>query len=90
MMTDNTYNGWTNYETWNVALWIDNDYTIYNLVRKWVAYQLEEDQPVKYDILRHTLTELFGSKTSDGVDWNDTCLDEDELDEMLQEFVSIS
>lgn len=24
-MTDRTYNGWTNYETWSVALWIDND-----------------------------------------------------------------
>lgn len=23
--TDKTYNGWTNYETWNVKLWMDND-----------------------------------------------------------------
>jgi hypothetical protein len=22
---DKTYNGWTNYETWNVALWIGNE-----------------------------------------------------------------
>jgi hypothetical protein len=25
MTTDTTYNGWTNYETWNVKLWLDND-----------------------------------------------------------------
>ena len=24
-MTNETYNGWTNYETWLVALWIDNE-----------------------------------------------------------------
>lgn len=24
MKKDNTYNGWTNYETWNVALWYSN------------------------------------------------------------------
>ena len=24
MTTDTRYNGWTNYETWNCALWIDN------------------------------------------------------------------
>lgn len=24
-MTTNTYNGWTNYETWNVKMWIDTD-----------------------------------------------------------------
>lgn len=24
-MTENRYNGWTNYETWNVKLWMDND-----------------------------------------------------------------
>ena len=25
-MTNNKYNGWTNYETWAIALWIDNDH----------------------------------------------------------------
>jgi hypothetical protein len=24
------YNGWTNYETWNAALWLDNDQGSYN------------------------------------------------------------
>lgn len=24
-MTKKEYNGWTNYETWNIALWMDND-----------------------------------------------------------------
>ena len=28
-----SYNGWTNYETWNVALWLDNDYESYQLAR---------------------------------------------------------
>jgi hypothetical protein len=25
MAEDTTYNGWTNYETWNVALWLANE-----------------------------------------------------------------
>lgn len=28
-MSDKTYNGWSNYETWNVALWMDNDPSTY-------------------------------------------------------------
>ena len=28
-MTDTTYNGWTNYETWNVAIWLGNDAVLY-------------------------------------------------------------
>lgn len=29
MDNDKRYNGWTNYETWNVALWMDNDASEY-------------------------------------------------------------
>ena len=29
-MKTTEYNGWTNYETWNVKLWIDNDEGSYN------------------------------------------------------------
>ena len=28
-----SYNGWTNYETWNVALWMDKDETSYQYAR---------------------------------------------------------
>lgn len=29
-----SYNGWTNYETWNVALWIDNEEGTYHEARE--------------------------------------------------------
>ena len=32
-MTETTYNGWTNYETWAVALWIDNEQGSYRYWR---------------------------------------------------------
>jgi hypothetical protein len=34
---DETYNGWTNYATWGVALVLDNDEGTYNEVREQVA-----------------------------------------------------
>jgi hypothetical protein len=33
-MTDKTYNGWSNYETWVVKLWMDNDEISYNFWRE--------------------------------------------------------
>lgn len=34
MANEKGYNGWTNYETWNVKLWIDNDESSYNYWRE--------------------------------------------------------
>ncbi len=32
-MTKQEYNGWTNYETWNYKLWLDNNRETYDAVR---------------------------------------------------------
>ena len=44
-----TYNGWTNWATWNVALWVDNKEEYYfarvetaEMVKKWTAEAVED------------------------------------------------
>jgi hypothetical protein len=34
MSNDNTYNGWRNWATWNMALWLDNDEETYRMLRR--------------------------------------------------------
>jgi hypothetical protein len=36
---DISYNGWENYETWNVALWINNDEGLYHLAMEAGDYE---------------------------------------------------
>ncbi len=43
-MNEKTYNGWTNYETWAVALWIDNEQSSYHYWRD-EARRHREDSP---------------------------------------------
>lgn len=85
--TDTTYNGWKNYETWNVSLYINNEYGMYMTALEWVKERQWDKLPVDYDVFRHTLNQLFGDKTPDGVWWDDDTLDHEELSEMLLELV---
>ena len=70
-----TFNGWRNYETWNVSLWLQNDFSAYKIARKYD----------RYDRLIPRLELKFGAMTPDGVRWMDGRIDTDALDEMLAE-----
>ena len=37
-MNDNTYNGWSNWATWNLVLWTDNDEGAYRRARRFVSW----------------------------------------------------
>ena len=70
-----TYNGWSNYKTWNVSLWIQNDEGLYDACRGMNDYN--EVIELMYEV---------GSKaTPDGVSWNDPELNHIELNDMIAE-----
>ena len=75
-LADQTYNGWTNYETWNVALWIQNDPGFYDLAR---GYRYDG-----YKAFAEFMMELKSS-TPDDVKWDDDSLNICELDEMMED-----
>ena len=66
------YNGWKNWETWNVALCINNDYGNYLLAKESKDYA---------DFVSKHHKKLSG----DGVSWTDPELDLEALDEVIQE-----
>jgi hypothetical protein len=58
MSADKTYNGWTNYETWCVSLWIDNDKGMYYTARDMAAGMGERIQDgVSVDDARYDLAD---------------------------------
>ena len=67
------YNGWANWATWNVALWLQNDYLLYSIARRYDSY----------DRLIPRLESEFGQMTPDGASWMDGTIDTDALYEML-------
>ena len=72
---ENTYNGWANYETWNVALYIQNEEPLYRIAVNCDSYS---DFLFKSHRIR-------GVKTPDDVLWHSSLLNWNELDAMIQE-----
>jgi hypothetical protein len=70
-----SYNGYKNYETWNVCLWIANDEGLYNLARGCDDYS---------DFVEQT-RELGCVETADSVAWNDSGIDLDQMKEFWDE-----
>ena len=58
---DTSYNGWASYETWNIALWLQNDEGLYNLAMECGSYE---------DTVE-ALKEMGVYKTPDGTRYDD-------------------
>ena len=73
--TDTEYNGGTNYETRNAALWIRSDEGLYDIARRALDWS--------------HLLEIFANygidTTGDGVRWDNPSINGVEMDEMLEE-----
>jgi hypothetical protein len=69
-----TYNGWANYETWNVSLWIQNDEGLYNLARTLSDYK---------ELVDVLYNEYGVTETKDGVKFNSPKINRIELDDMM-------
>ena len=72
--TPEKYNGWNDWTTWNVALWIRNDYGFYSIAKDCKNYM---------DFL-YEMQYMIGSfATPDGADWGEANIEE--LNEVISE-----
>jgi hypothetical protein len=69
-MSDDTYNGWTNYETWNWKLWMDDDegsYDHWGKVTREVVEGADGDTPT-YDLSKRLKEDCENMKDLMGID----------------------
>ena len=78
-----TYNGWTNRATWNVALWIGNDEFLYKTALACVEYKEQNELP--YDKFIRCMLNVSNDTTGDNIRWDDDTINRDEINNMMLE-----
>ncbi len=68
------YNGWSDWTTWNVALWINNDQTFYGIAKECKDYM---------DFLYEMHSMIGSFATPDGADWGEANIEE--MNEVIEE-----
>ena len=68
------YNGWHDWTTWNVALWINNDQTFYSIAKECKNYA---------DFLYEMQAMIGSFATPDGADWGEANIGE--MNELIEE-----
>jgi len=68
------YNGWTDWTTWNCALWINNDQTLHSIAKECNDY---------IDFLWEMQAMCGFYSTPDDADWGEANLDE--MNELIKE-----
>jgi len=57
------YNGWTNYETWNFKLWLDNDQDVHN----YIIDEIKKIKAIGYDAEAYEVSNFLRSYIDDNM-----------------------
>lgn len=89
MSPDGTYNGYANYQTWNVCLWISNDEGLNSFARDCSTYDEFKSRlrECLAGVLNHSwnYSNAISFETPDGVSWNDSSVNLAEMAEYWEE-----
>lgn len=80
MSPDGTYNGYANYQTWNVCLWISNDEVLNEFAAGCIDYAHFKDSLRRVDP-----DTAIAYETPDNVAWNDSGVNLAEMQEYWEE-----
>ena len=79
-----TYNGWKNRQTWNIALWISNDEPLYRAARQY-AIDHPKMKAIYMNFIKHE--GMTADRTPDNISYTGTRLDYKALNDMMHDLI---